>query len=119
MMLQLLSDPTGRAYVVASANPTPARFIGATGFSATSQLVIDTNAPSGSNSIPGGLRVNANGAIFGTTSLDSNGPDVYLGGTRISTLGQLVYEDNTVQMFGQGKGLRANGALAVTTVAPP
>ena len=35
------------------------------------------------------------------------------------TLGQLVYEDNPVQAFGQGKGIRSTGALAVTTVAPP
>lgn len=100
---------SGRIDVTVAANPTPAFFNQGVGFAANGTLSIDSNAPSGSN-YRAGIRQNAQGAFYGTTS--TAGTDVYSGGLRVSASGQLVYAVAAAQDHVNGNPIRTNGALA-------
>ena len=82
------------------------------GLVADGSLPIDTDAASGS-SYRDGIRLNASGAPYGTTTID--GSDVYLGGLRVTTGGALVYEVGAPTGYQNGNPHTATGALAVAT----
>jgi hypothetical protein len=105
---------SGRVLVTAAPGQASNFFNQGYGFLSTGRLAIDTTAPTGSNYVAG-VRRNAAGSIYGTTALDSAGPDIYLGGVRVSTLGQLVYADAASTQFSNGNPITATGAFAVNT----
>lgn len=104
-----------RVLVTASAGQAVSFFNQGVGYASATRVAIDTAAPAGSTYM-GGLRVSGNGAIYGTTALDSAGADVYLRGLRVSTAGQLVYADAPGTAYSNGNPITATGALAVNTV---
>jgi hypothetical protein len=114
MLVAGLTIVSGRVLVTAGAAQAPNLFVGGVGLMSNGRLAIDTNAPAGSN-YTAGIRQSAAGAIYGTTSLDSSGPDVYVGGLRLSQLGQLVYADAASVSFVNGNPITATSALAVNT----
>jgi hypothetical protein len=114
MLAPGLTISAGRTLVTAAAAQAPDVFNQGFGFMNTGRLAIDTNAPAGSIYLAA-IRRNASGAIYGTTALDSAGADVYLGGLRISTLGQLVYADAASTQVQNGNPITATGAFAVNT----
>lgn len=114
MLVPGLTISAGRVLVTAGAAQAPNFFNQGVGFLNSGRLAIDTAAPAGSN-YAGGIRRNASGSIYGTTSLDSAGADVYVHGLRVSTIGQLVYADAASTQFSNGNPITATGAFAVNT----
>lgn len=93
----------GAATVATSQNQGGFGFIGA-------NLAIDTNAPAGSTWVKG-FRLNASGAIYGTTV--QNGSDSWVEGIRVSASGQIVYESANPDHFASGNPITAAGNFAV------
>lgn len=104
--LEISSD---RVDVTVAAGADPDFFNQGVGFFNDGTLAIDSNAPSGSN-YRNGIRQNANGAFYGTTS--TAGTDVYVSGLRVSAAGQLVYAVAATQNYVNGNPIRTTGALA-------
>lgn len=73
-------------------------------------LAIDTDAPAG-NSFNKEFRLNASGAVYGTTS--QAGTDTWNEGIRLSALGQIVYESADAVVFTSGNPVTAAGNFAV------
>ena len=105
---------SGRILVAAGAGQTPNFLNQGVGFMTNGPVAIDTNAPAG-NAYLAGIRRSAAGAIYGTTALDSSGPDVFLHGLRLSRVGVLVCADSAPNNYQNGNPQTANGALAVNT----
>lgn len=104
-----LTITNGRVDVTVAAGSDPDFFNQGVGFLSNGTLAIDSDAPTGSN-YRAGIRQNANGAFFGTTS--TAGTDIYVGGLRVSAAGQLVYAVAANQEFVNGNPIRTTGALA-------
>jgi hypothetical protein len=105
-----LTISSGRVDVTVAANPTPSFFNQGVGFASNGALNIDSAAPTGVT-YRAGIRQNAQGAFYGTTS--TAGTDIFIGGLRVSAAGQLVYESAVAQNHVNGNPIRTNGALAV------
>jgi hypothetical protein len=73
-------------------------------------LAIDTDAPAGST-FNKGFRLNATGAVYGTTSQTAT--DQWVEGIRVSAIGQIVYESADAVTFASGNPVTANGNFAV------
>lgn len=77
-------------------------------------LAIDTDSPAG-DAYYKGFRMNpTSGAVYGTTTTAVD--DVFIEGIRVTTAGQLVYEDSIAASFNSGNPLAAGGPLAVVLV---
>lgn len=76
-------------------------------------LAVDTDAPAGAFYVAG-FRRNASGALYGTTVTDPS--DVYMGGVRRTTAGQLVYADSDPTAFQNGNPITALGAMACALI---
>ena len=114
MLVPGLTISSGRVLVTAGIGQAPNFFNQGVGFMTGGRLAIDTAAPAGSN-YRAGIRQNASGVFYGATSLNSSGPDVYIGGLRVSGLGQLVYANAASTAFQNGNPVTATGAFAVNT----
>lgn len=95
---------------IGAATAADRRGQGGFGFMNNGDLAIDTDAPAGSIYVKG-IRLNASGAIYGTTS--TNASDVWLEGIRISASGQLVYEAAAATSYTSGNPMTANGLFSV------
>jgi hypothetical protein len=73
-------------------------------------LAIDTDAPAGS-SYNKGFRLNASGAVYGTTVQSAT--DQWVEGIRCSALGQIVYEAADADHFASGNPITPAGNFAV------
>lgn len=73
-------------------------------------LAIDTDAPAGSTFVKG-FRLNATGALYGTTA--QAGTDQWVEGIRVSASGQIVYESADAVIFASGNPVTANGNFSV------
>lgn len=93
----------GATTVATSQNQGGFGFIGA-------NLAIDTDAPAG-NTLVKGFRLNASGALYGTTV--QAGTDSWVEGIRVSALGQIVYESANPVSFSSGNPVTAAGNFAV------
>lgn len=101
---------SGRVDVTAGAAQTPDFISGGFGFMNDGSLAVDTDAAAGSSYVKG-LRMNASGAVYGTTSANSD--DLHLEGVRISTAGAIVYESAAADHYASGNPVTANGRFAV------
>ncbi len=72
-------------------------------------LAVDTNAPAGSL-YRAGIRQSAAGAFYCTTS--AAGTDNWVGGIRVSNVGQIVYEAAAAVSFQNGDPATSNGRFA-------
>lgn len=102
---------SGKIGITAAAAQAPDFFNEGVGFMNNGGLAVDTGAPAGSL-YRAGVRQNAAGAFYGTTS--TAGTDIWVGGLLLSILGQIVYEDAASTFYSNGNPLTANGRLAVT-----
>lgn len=102
-------DGAGSVRITAGAATTPAFFNEGVGFMADGSLAVDTDAPAG-NIYDGGIRLNAAGAMYGTTGLALT--DVFNRSVKCSILGQLVYEVFAPSRYNNGNPVTNTGALA-------
>ena len=72
-------------------------------------LAVDTDVPAGTL-FRAGIRQSAAGAFYGTTT--AAGTDNWVGGLRVSNLGQLVFEAAAAVSFQNGDPATSNGRLA-------
>lgn len=112
MLVPGLTINAGRVLITVGAAIAPNFFNQGVGFLNDGRLPLDSDAPAG-NSYRSGIRQNAAGAFYGTTSVSAS--DVYSGGVRLSALGQLVYADAASTAFSNGNPITATGALAGNT----
>lgn len=100
---------SGRVDITAGAAQTPDFFNQGVGFMNDGTLAVDTGVPSGSN-FRAGIRQSAAGAFYGTTT--AAGTDNWVGGLRVSNLGQIVYEAAAAATFQNGDPATSNGRFA-------
>lgn len=81
------------------------------GFKNDGSVCIDTNAP-GVIAADGGIALSPVGAIYGKTVQDPS--DVWVSGIRLSTLGQLLYEQADPVSFNNGNPVTATGNFSVS-----
>ncbi len=72
-------------------------------------LAVDTDAPSG-DFWRAGIRQSAAGAFYGTTT--AAGTDNWVGGIRVSNIGQIVFEAAAAVNFQNGDPATSNGRFA-------
>jgi hypothetical protein len=80
------------------------------GFDSNGNVLIDTNAVSGTLT-DAGHAVSAAGAIFGTTTQSAS--DIFLGGVRLTTSGALVFVQANPASIVNGNPLDANSAWCI------
>lgn len=112
MLTPALTIVGGRVLITVGAAIASQMYSQGIGFLNNGRLPIDSAAPAG-NIWNAGMRLNSSGCPYGTTAV--NATDVYLGGLRFTTQGQLVYADAASTGFSNGTPITATGAMAGNT----
>lgn len=111
MLVPGVTFVSGRVDITAGAGQTPDYINQGFGFMNDGSLAVDTNAPAGTSYVKG-FRMNASGAVYGTTSRNSD--DVYHEGIRRATSGALVYELAAATNYSSRNPVTSNNAFGAT-----
>lgn len=101
---------TGRVQATLGAAPVAAYTNQGVGYDLAGNVLLDSNAVTGSNNYAGFAR-NATGAIFATITVSAS--DTISEGLRVSTTGQLVVVQGNPVLVENGNPLGANGEWCI------